>query len=98
MNTVAPDTAGKIARKVASFALRIADQNKRTRFKTAADEFVRLVDRRNDLVHANPATAADGEQRLVRHGIPWLPSEIDDLADEFAACSKELDELHHHVL
>ena len=97
VNTVAKKTAGQIAQGVASFAQLITDPNKQIRFQVAANEFVRLVVRRNNLVHANPATVG-GEQRLVRHGTPWLPSEIDDLADEFIACSMELNELHRHVL
>ena len=96
-STVARKTAGKIADDIKGFAGLIADQGKRARYQAAADEFKRLVDRRNDLVHANPATVGS-DQRLVRHGTPWQPSEIDDLADEFMACSIELNELFHRVL
>lgn len=97
VNTVAAETAGQIARKVLSFAYMIVDQNKKARFQTAANEFLRLSQRRNDLLHSNPAKV-DGEQRLVRHGTPWLPNEIEDLADEFTACSMKLNELHRNVL
>lgn len=97
INTVAKKTAGTIAQNITKFAYLIVDQNKRTRFQAATGQFVRLVERRNDLMHANPATVG-GEQRLVRHGTPWQLSEINDLADEFTACSMELNELYHLVL
>jgi len=97
VNTVAKKTAGDIARDVAGFAKLITNHHKRARYEAAADEFRRLVKRRNDLVHANPATVGN-DQRLVRHGTPWQPNEIDDLADEFTACSMELNELFHHGL
>jgi hypothetical protein len=94
---VATKTAGMIAEDIVGFAQLITDQGKQARYQTAADAFKRLVKRRNDLVHANPATVGSG-QRLVRHGTPWQATEIDGLADDFAACSIELNDLHHHVL
>ena len=95
--TVGTKTAGRIAKDIIGFAHLITDQTKQARYRTAADEFERLVRRRNDLVHANPATVGS-DQRLVRHGTPWQPDDIDDLADEFAACSIELNDLYHNVL
>lgn len=97
VNTVARKTAGEIAGDVLGFAELITDQDKRARYEAATGEFRRLVKSRNDLMHANPATVGN-EQRLVRHGTPWQPNEIDDLADEFTACSIKLNELFHHVL
>lgn len=96
VGTVAIKTAGEIARDIAGSVSLIPDTSKQARCRTAVNEFRRLVDRRNDLVHANPATVGS-EQRLVRHGAPWQPTEIDDLADDFAACAIELNDLHHHV-
>lgn len=97
VNLVPRKTAGEIAKDVCAFADMIADRDKRARFRTAAEEFKRLVERRNALMHANPATV-DGRQRLVRDGFPWNPAGLEELADEFTACSLELNELHHHVL
>lgn len=94
---LAKKTAGKIATDVAKFESLISDPNKRARYRTATSEFVRLAKSRNDLLHSNSATVGH-EQRLVRQGKPWQANEIDDLADEFAACSIELNELYHKVL
>ncbi len=97
VNTVARKTAGMIANDIVGFAPLITDPAKQARYRAAAVEFVRLVKRRNDLMHANPATVGS-DQRLVRNGTPWQPDEIDSLADEFTACSIELNELFHDVL
>ena len=97
ITTVATKTAGVIARDVVGFAATIADPATKARYQAAADEFARLVTRRNDLMHANPGTIG-GDERLVRQGVPWQPDEINDLADEFAACSIELNELFQHVV
>ena len=97
VKTVAVKTAGMIAKDLTCFAKLITEPAKQARYQTAAGEFARLVKRRNDLMHATPATVGS-DQRLVRHSIPWQPNEIDDLADEFTACSMELNELHHHTL
>ena len=97
VNEIAKKTAGEIANHVAGFAKFITDEDKRARYESAAVEFQRLVRRRNDLMHANPATVGS-DQRLVRQGTPWQTSEIDDLADEFTACSIELNELLHYIL
>lgn len=97
VNMVGRKTAGMIGRNIGGFARLIANHVTRARYRAAVDEFVRLVARRNDLVHANPATVG-GDQRLVRHGNPWQPHEIEDLADEFTACSLELNDLHKYVL
>lgn len=95
--TVGRKTAGTIAKEVAGCAALVTDPGTYVRYVAATAEFSRLVRCRNDLMHANPATVG-GDQRLIRHGIPWQPDEIDDLADQFAACSIELNELHRHVI
>ena len=97
VSTISRKTAGEIADDLVRFADLVTDNGKRVRCQEAAREFKRLARRRNDLVHANPATVG-GDQRLVRKGTPWQPNNIDDLSDEFTACSIELNELLYHVL
>jgi hypothetical protein len=97
VNTVATKTAGVIANDIVGFAQLITDPVTRARYQAAAADFARLVKRRNDLMHANPATVQN-DQLLVRNGTPWQPAEVDALADEFAGCSFELNELLHNAL
>ena len=63
-----------------------------------AAEFKRLVSKRNDLVHANPGTAPNGDQRLFRKGGEWTIELVNDAADEFAAASGPLNHHIHDVL
>ena len=97
LSTVSVKTAGNIAIDVAQFVSYVSDPLNRDRYRAATIELSRLVKRRNDLVHSNTATV-NGEQRLVRRDSSWQPSDIDDLADEFTACSIELNDLFHHIL
>lgn len=97
INTVALKTAGTISNNIKKFGQLITDPGKRASYDAASDEFARMVGRRNDLMHSNPATV-NSEQRLVRHCTPWQLKDIEDLADEFAACSMELNKLRHQVL
>lgn len=62
--------AGTVAQDVTRFVYLIVDQNKHICFQVATGKFVLLVERRNALMHANPAKVG-GEQRPVRHGTPW---------------------------
>lgn len=64
----------------------------------AAARFNELTERRNALMHANPGTASNGDQRLFRHGDEWTIDEINALSDEITACAGELNQLNHQVL
>jgi hypothetical protein len=95
---VAWKTEGTIGKDVANFAALIDDPGKQARYRLAATEFKRLVERRNDLMHAKPAATVRNESLLYRDSTFWEPDDIDKLADEFAACAQEFNELYHHVL
>ena len=97
VNTVAEKTAGVIARDIVGFTQLVTEQNKQARYQTATNNFAQLVKRRNDLMHATPGTFESG-QRLGRSGIPWELADINNIADDFATCSIELNELYYHVL
>jgi hypothetical protein len=65
----------------------------RTRFSgilVAAREYKRLALRRNALLHATPAPAPLGDERLFRRGAQWTTTIVNDLADEFAAAEIHL--------
>jgi hypothetical protein len=64
-----------------------------------ASSFVQIVEDRNKLMHGNPFTAAEGEQRLLyngRHGHKdWTIELIDAFSDETAIASFEANRLLH---
>ena len=91
-------TAGQIAdRLVHLMGKRPANAAEWQRCVDAAAEFKRITKRRNDIVHANPGTAPDGAQNLFRHGSQWTAASVGDLADEFAKCGMELNDIFHNV-
>lgn len=85
-------TAGAVAQDLVKFSHKrpLAD---RAACVAPAVEFARLVKQRNALLHGKPGTAAGGAQRLFHEGAAWDTASIDDLADEFAACSIVLNAL-----
>lgn len=68
VNTVSKKTAGQIADDLVNGANGLTDPQLRTQVKLRADDFKALTRRRNDLMHANPGTSRNGEQRLFRNG------------------------------
>ena len=91
-------TAGVVADDFLRFAARHPDLKIRADTLKAAQEFDRLVKKRNALAHAKPGTADGGAQRLFRHGTAWTVESINEAADEFAACSIVLNALMHGPL
>jgi hypothetical protein len=81
-------TAGQIAASFLAFARVYPNYGARDQFEKAGDQFKRIVDKRNTLVHANPATAPGGAQRLLHKGHQWTTDAVDAVADEFALCSR----------
>ena len=97
LRSVGRKTAGQIANDLVNLTASCGDANVVAVLDPAAIEFKRLVGRRNDLVHANPGTAPNGDQRLFRVGSQWTIEMVDDLSDEFAAASSSLNHtLHKH--
>ncbi|NPD69035.1 hypothetical protein HN018_13195 [Lichenicola cladoniae] len=96
VNDVSTKTAGVIANEILGFAPLVSGSIKQASYQAAVSELVALVKRRNDLMHANPATIGN-DQRLVRNGIALQISDINDLADDFTACSLKLNELLQHL-
>ena len=91
-------TAGIIAEDLIRMAERLPSHQVRLDCLRPAEEFKRLVDLRNGILHGKPGRAKTGEQRLFREGRPWTPAMIDDVADEFAACSILLNKLLYNQL
>lgn len=64
----------------------------------ALDLFDAAVARRNRLVHANPATANNGEQWLHCRQIGWItPEWVDEAADEFARSASVVHEVFQRL-
>jgi len=91
-------TAGRIATDLINLAAAHSDAAIKASLGHAAAEFKRLVGRRNDLLHANPSTAAGGDQRLIRNDSVWTIPMVNDLADEFVAASLPLNDHLHRLL
>ncbi|MDI5929768.1 hypothetical protein QBK93_34745 [Rhizobium leguminosarum] len=91
-------TAGDIGKDLVKYAQGIADAAIREQVIAAAETFKLLVERRNALMHANPATAPNGDQRLFRNSDQWTIEAVSDLADDLTNCSLQFNHLIHHVL
>ena len=98
LQMVETKTAGQIANDLIGLAAAHPDPAIVTSLQPPAADFNRLVGKRNDLVHANPGTVPNGEQRLFRKGSEWTTAMVDDLADEFVAAGLLLNHHLHHLL
>ncbi len=94
---VGKKTAGGIAKDLVKAANGISDATLRSQVAPPAARFEVLVERRNGLIHSNPATVGT-EQRLVRKGFPWTIPELENVADDFTECSGQLNDLDHNTL
>lgn len=91
-------TAGRIADDLVKMAGHHTNPAIKESLGKAAAEFERLVGRRNDLVHGNPGTTKDDEQRLFRHGEAWSLQMVQDVADDFVAAGIPLNHHHNNLL
>jgi hypothetical protein len=91
-------TAGRVADTLLHLAKRLSVSEEQMDLQSAAEDFRFLVGTRNNLVHAKPGTAADGEQGLFRHGDQWTVPELEGVADAFATCSLRLNQALHGLL
>ena len=83
-----------IANDFLGFIAAIPDAEERRLYP--GDEFKRLVDVRNGIMHGHPGTVSgSGEQRLLRAGKAWTLDEVNRAADEFAVCALALNNLIH---
>jgi hypothetical protein len=90
-------TAGKIAKLFIDLCRNMPKSKERGELESIAQEFARLVSVRNDILHGKPCTAPSGEQRLSGQKIVEIP-DLEDAADEFAACGIRLNDLYYKFL
>lgn len=98
LTTIAKKTAGDIANDLIARVAKHADPAVVASLAPLTAKFKHLTGVRNSLMHANPATAPNGDQRLFRHGTEWTIAMVDDAADAFTENSLGLNHHLHHVL
>jgi hypothetical protein len=94
-------TAGRIGKRFGSLAKNAPlDPAVVAELVSQASRFEALVLVRNDLIHSNPHTAIDGEQRLLRHSaaIDWTVARIEEATGDFELLAVEINEMFHSKL
>ncbi len=99
INDVSHKTAGAMAKTFAEKIIAFGgDPSLKTELAELADRFSELVSRRNDLLHAHPATIR-GEQRLhywsVSRTFTWEPDDIVSFAHETEALASKGNALYY---
>ncbi len=104
IHTPAPEeTAGQVADHLKALATRARglEESTHKRLISFATLFKELVERRNSLVHAEPFTGENGEQRLSYPGkaakVDWTLAELASVAKRFEAASIEANELFTNI-
>ena len=90
-------TAGKIAKFFLDLARNMPKSKEREELKQAAEEFARLVNVRNAILHGKPCTSPSGEVRLSSSSVLEIDY-LENAADEFTACGNELNRLFYGFL
>lgn len=98
VESLADRTAGRVADTLLHLVKRLRNSTEQIDLEGAATDFRALVATRNNLVHAKPGTAHDGEQALFRHGDQWTLMELQVVADAFATCGVRLNQALHGFL
>jgi hypothetical protein len=97
--TIRGRTAGQIGAAFETIATAIPDDGLRSQVAPLALRYRELVRLRNALLHGKPCTAEDGLQRLsAEGGDVFHLADINSIADQFADCSIELNQLLHGPL
>lgn len=90
-------TAGKIAKFFLDLTRNMPKSKEREELSAAAEEFARLVDIRNAILHGKPCTGPSGEARLSSGQVLEI-AYLEDAADAFTACGIELNRLFYGFL
>ena len=90
-------TAGRIAKRFIDLVRNMPKSVARDELSAAAQEFARLVQVRNDILHGKPCTGPNGEARLSSGRVLEI-ADLEDAADAFSECSSKLNGLLHGFL
>lgn len=85
-------TAGKIAKYFLDLTRNMPKSKERDELNAAAEDFARLVEIRNAIMHGKPCTGRSGEARLSSGKVLEI-AYLEDAADAFTACGIELNRL-----
>lgn len=90
-------TAVKIAKTFLDLSRNMPRSSERDEVIKAAQEFARLVNVRNDILHGKPCTGPNGEPRLSGTEVVGI-IDLEEAADAFAATGIELNRLFYGFL
>lgn len=90
-------TAGRIAKRFIDLVRNMPKSTARDELSAAAQEFARLVQVRNDILHGKPCTGPSGEARLSSGNVLEI-ADLEDAADAFSECSSKVNGLLHGFL
>ncbi|RYH65417.1 MAG: hypothetical protein EON54_05825 [Alcaligenaceae bacterium] len=90
-------TAGTIATTFSNLARNMPSSPAREELVKLGEEFFRLKDVRNDIVHGKPCSGPNDESRLCGSKVIEI-NDLEDAADSFAACGIELNALSYGFL
>lgn len=90
-------SAGRIAKRFMDLVRNMPKSAAREELSAAAQEFARLVQVRNEILHGKPCTGPNGEARLSSGGVLEI-LDLEDAADAFSECSSKVNGLLHGFL
>jgi hypothetical protein len=90
-------TGGRIAKRFIDLVRNMPKSAARDELAATAQEFARLVQVRNEILHGKPCTGPNGEARLSS-GKVFEIVDLEDAADAFSACSSKVNGLLHGFL
>ncbi|WP_316204533.1 hypothetical protein [Bradyrhizobium sp. SZCCHNS3051] len=91
-------TAGQVGKDLKTSIDKLPKGNRRSELEQLATRFVAAVDRRNDMLHAMPASLGGEHTHLVRltrdKFVVWSTSELLRAANEFEKLADDLNAAH----
>ncbi len=90
-------TAGSIAKYFNNVVRNMPMSKERGELRILAEDFARLVDERNKIIHGKPCTSMNGEQRLSGESIIEVV-DLEQAADSFVICERKLNSIFYGFL
>ena len=90
-------TAGKIAKTFKDLVNNMPRSKQRDELAVLAEQFMKLKDVRNGIIHGKPCTGPNGEPRLWYDKILEI-NDLEKAADDFAECGSKLNAMFYGFL